>query len=153
MLGLAAVQETKVLAPWDVDEHAQAALLGLAQEPFGRHMVRAQRVDAGSAHEVKVVAYAFRRGERFPASVGREGAVGHTTKPHALMTAGKEPAVDAQAGTRARLAIADEVSLLPNWDMLDYDCVSIIHGAHLVMSNTRTRPSSSCTRCVVRNRC
>ena len=94
------VEEAQVLGPGHADHDAHAVAGGDVQEAAGRHVVDADGVDAGAAHEFEVMGHGVVLGQGFAPGVFRERAVGDALDEE-LVFPGKQipaPGADAREG-------------------------------------------------------
>jgi hypothetical protein len=100
-LRLVVFEEAAVLLPRDVDEHVQAGLGGLVEQPARGDVVDAHGVPAELRDLVEVTADPVARGQEQPGVVGRERAVADPAHEPLLGARAKELAVDAHGLQRA----------------------------------------------------
>jgi len=84
------VEEFQVFAPRNRDECAQVELLAEIEKPLRGHVVHANQVDSGFAHEREVATGLVRRAKMRAIRIGRERAVGNSFNEELLIAFEKE---------------------------------------------------------------
>jgi hypothetical protein len=85
-----AFKETKMLGPRDIEQDRHSPLISKVQEPLGRDMIGADRVDRRSLHPGQILPHATWLRERLAVCRWLEGAVRYAPNAQSLTAAREE---------------------------------------------------------------